>query len=140
MTQMPLAPEDISQLARYYELLERYQALETDQMMPLLAVRLLCIKHGYGGVMEAVRTLGEDAVVLAARAQLQGMVKMWSRMVEVSPPPPEIAEGVMENIETVKTAAADPTVTDRLYKQLGRMRIREDWLSQRDRVPTSKPH
>lgn len=137
---LTLSPADQEQLSNYYTLLERYQALETDHMMPLLAVRLLCIKHSYGGVMQGMRTLGEDAVVAAARAQLQSMVKMWTRMVETNPPPPEIVEGVMENIATVKAATTDPDVTKRLYKQLTRMRIREDWLKQRDRAAPSKAH
>jgi len=137
---MILEPADREQLSHYYELLERYQNLDTDRIMPLLAIRLLCIKHGYGGVMKAMRALGEDAIVLASRSQLIGMVKMWERMIKTAPPPPEIIEGVLENVATVKAAYLDPAVTTRLYKQLGRMRIREDWLSQRDKVAPSKPN
>lgn len=140
MSGLVLDPADREQLSNYYELLERYQNLDTDRMMSLLAIRLLCIKHSYGGVMEAMRTLGEDAVVLASRAQLINMVKMWERMIKTSPPPPEIIQGVLENVETVRAAYADPAVTARLYKQLTRMRIREDWLSQRDKVAPSRTH
>lgn len=135
---MTLTPDDGVRLTRYYDLLDRYQNLDTDRMMSLLAVRLLCLKHGYAGVVEAVRSLGEDKVVLAAKEQLKEMAQTWMRMMDVNPPPAEIFNEVRDNVDTVRKAYFDVNVSARLYKQLIRMRIREDWLKQRDRVASSK--
>ncbi len=137
---LPLDDVDRRALTRYYELLDRYQNLEPKIMMSLLAIRLLCMKHGYGTVVGAMRSQGEDLVVMSAQAQLRDMVTIWRRMVHSVPPPPQIHQGVMENIAMVRKASDDPDVRARLYKQLLRRRIREDWLSQRDRVPKSRGH
>lgn len=125
---MSIDPEEQAKLTVIYDLLDRYQQLDKDKMLPLLAIRMLCIKHGYGGVMRTVQDIGIDTVVLAAKGQLMGIVKLWTKMVENNPPPEEIRDGVMENIDTVRRASTDVNVTARLYAQLTRMQLREDWL------------
>lgn len=137
---LPLDDIDRKALTQCYELLARYQNLEPNKMMPLIAIRLLCLKHGYSSVVGAMRTQGEDLVVMAAQAQLRDMVTRFRRMVHANPPPPEVYQGLMDNIEMIRKAHKDSKVSARLYKQLLRMRIREDWLTQRDRLTKSKVH
>ncbi len=122
-----IEPHEQAQLTAIYDLLERYQHIETEKLMALLAIRILALKHGYGPLVATLRDLGVDAVVLAAKYQLKAIVTLWEKMVSINPPPEAIQDAVLANIDTVRRAFNNVNVTARLYKQLTRMAIREDW-------------
>lgn len=121
-------PTEQARLTVIYDLLDRYQQLPKDKMLPLLAVRLLCIQYGYGVVLQATHQLGVDSMVLEAKNQLLGISLLWRKMVETNPPPDEIRDGVLDNIDTMRRAVADANVAAHLYKQITRMALREQWL------------
>lgn len=129
-----LTPDDQKRIALYFELLQRYHNLPAPQMLPLVAIRVLCIRRGYERVMGAIQRWGEDIVVGYARDELKEMARLWAFMVHQDPPPQDKREGLMNSIKMTRDGASDPAVTKRMYEILGRCGLRETWLRQRLRT------
>lgn len=128
-----LTPQERGRLELWFELLQRYQHLDEKKMLPVLAVRLICVRHGYDAVIARMKSHGEDVVVQAAMDSLHEMAKMWFHMVQRAPPPAEHLADMMEGIRVVQVGSRSAAISGRVFKMLSRILIREAVLKQRPR-------
>lgn len=138
MPRASLTKDELSRVALYFELLQRYQHLEAEKMLPLVAVRTLFVRRGYDSVMGAMARWGEDVMVNYAREELVEMARLWAFMAHQDPPPEDKREGVMNSIRITRDAALDGETAKRIFAFLARCNLREAWMRQRDKEPARK--
>lgn len=130
---------DRERMELWFELLARYQHMEPKKMLPLVAVRLLCTKHGLDGVLAALKRDGEDYVTKFAQQQLSDMAHLWVRTIRANPPPQNLHAAVMAGAHQTYDASKDSGCAERIFKQLSRLRIREDALRQARAAKAAEP-
>lgn len=130
--------DELGRVGLYFELLQRYQNLPAPKMLPLLAVRTLCIRRGYDGVMGIIGRWGADVAVNYARDELRDMARLWAYMITQDPPPDDKREGVLNSIKLTRDAGNNADVIRNMYQILGRCHIREVHLRQKKNTPDPK--
>jgi len=138
MPRAKLTQDEQRRVSLYFELLQRYQNLETGKMLPLVAVRVLFTRRGYNSAVGALERWGEEAVTNFARNELAEMARLWAYMVHNDPPPDAAREQIWHSVTMTRDAAQDPKVNRRIHEFLVRIRIRELWMRSRDNVKPSK--
>lgn len=139
MPRANLNRDELKRVTLYFELLQRYQNLEAIKMLPLVAVRTICIRRGYGNFMAGIERYGEDMALSFCRDELREMARLWAYMVHEDPPPTDMREGVINSIKMTRDAANNVEVMKRTYALIARCAIRERWLRERKKSGTPKP-
>ena len=131
MPRTKLSPEEERQLSTYFALLHRYQNLPVNRMMPLTAVRMLCIKRGYGSVTSAMMRWSEHVLAGYACDGLNDAARSYMFVVNRDLLPAEHREGVLATIKMTYQAATDKYVKADIVRILARVLRRERYLKER---------
>jgi hypothetical protein len=84
----------------YGSLLTRYEKIQPDKSVPLMAVRLLANRYGLGSMLKVLKTNGVVFTAFCARIELVRRGDFVIRMLEAFPPedPKEGADAVLEMV------------------------------------------
>ena len=140
MPRASITPDEQKRLSLYFDLLERYQNLDTNKMLPLIGVRMMFMRRGYDKVMGGIDRWGVDVVLSYACDELVQTAELGTSMVQRDPPPDDQREEVLRGINMTHDAASDAGTRKRIYEVLSRCHLREIWMRQKKNSAHKKPH
>jgi hypothetical protein len=118
----------------YMRVMERYSNLEMSKSVPIIAIRLLCLRFGYKNVLGGVMHQPFSSMVTAAVAEIDALVRFMKHLTGRFTPLENNRAGVEETIAEFTRLRSDPAVALSIGNFMRRMKSREANISQKPKM------
>lgn len=136
-----LTPHDSASIGAYERVMRRYDNLTLDQGLPLMAIRLLCLRYGFRKVALAAVHVTTDATAQAAWAEIDVMIDFIRSLIERFPPSEARRADLTNTLVEIEALHDDPAIRGRLETILRRMTVRMSVRQVAERLEeVGKPH